>query len=186
MSFKESDHPRWPEDTPYGLGGQFRPKGVNTIAEYRAYLKREGEPMPEGMRGGSSGSSGKSPDAKNGGSKPKDSGGKSSGPARFTDRDGDGRDDRRLSSAQMKKALAGLPAPARAALAKYPSVLGAVVKALKADESPQKHLNRLPSNIRGAALRAARKVAGTESKKSGKKGMVQAEDGSWVPRSFYS
>lgn len=192
MAYSESDHPRWKPGTPYGLGGQYRPKGVNTIAEYRKYLKKEGEPLPEGMgSGGSSGS--KSSGAKQGGKSSKDSGNPkgTSGPARFTDRDGDGRDDRQLSSTQMKRALAGLPAPARAALARYPAVLGAIAKALKAGENPARHIERLPSNLRGAALKAARKVAGTDSKsgnpKGGKsrKGMVQAEDGSWVPRSFY-
>lgn len=51
MAYQESAHPRWPTGTPYGLGGQYKPKGVSTLSGYRAWLRKNGEELPEGMPG---------------------------------------------------------------------------------------------------------------------------------------
>lgn len=49
LAWDESLYNRWPTGSPYGLGGQFKPSGVSNINQYRAWLKKNGEDLPEGM-----------------------------------------------------------------------------------------------------------------------------------------
>lgn len=85
---------------------------------------------------------------------------KGSGRAAFTDKDGDGKDDRQLGKQGVAKALAGLSPEMRKKLAIYPAVLGAIAQAMKNGENPRRHLLRLPPDLRSPARDAARSVAG--------------------------
>lgn len=140
LAWNESDHPRNPD-------GTFKTKGSEGTSGKPAKAKGESENKND--------SSSDKPSGK--------SSGKGSGKARFTDKDGDGRDDRQLSDAEMKRVLSGLSPEMQDALSIYPSVLGAIKLALENGEDPGKHVQRLPSNLRAAALRAVKAVAAGSS-----------------------
>lgn len=160
LAWDESKVNRYPEDDPQGRGGQFAP------ADYKKGTAYQGS----GSGGSSKNKNGSSSDS--GGSKS----GKSSGPARFQDSNGDGKDDRQLTPAELKKALSGLSADMRQALQIYPSVLGAIKMALENGEDPTKHLERLPSRLRGAAEKAAKSIASGSGSSGDPKGPIDVNE----------